>query len=113
MCVPAIKASQSIYFYKEFSLFFSPHVHENLPCPFSDIESANSSTPKISSLNVNSHTNHVSTDTGRRGEGGMGDGHTESEAVHALICRIQQAEGERDLFKEELSRALEQIEKLK
>ncbi|RUS86663.1 hypothetical protein EGW08_005537, partial [Elysia chlorotica] len=80
-----------------------------------DIESASNFATEVQSSNtVNSpHINHTSTPTGGQGEGATRDAMMESEAVHALICRIQQAEGERDLLSEELSRAIDQIEKLK
>ncbi|GFR86495.1 protein arginine N-methyltransferase 3 [Elysia marginata] len=81
-----------------------------------DIESAiTSPTTKMlaSSSDNSSYLNHTSTALRAIGEGATGDGLKESEAVHALICSMQQVETERDFLREELSRALEQIEKLK
>ena len=92
------------------------HFHKSIAgCLFSDIESASDFTTKMQSADTlnNPHVNQTSTAIGNGEDGGTGDAYSESEAVHALICRIQQAEGERDIVKEELSRALEQIEKLK
>ncbi|GFN80895.1 protein arginine N-methyltransferase 3 [Plakobranchus ocellatus] len=71
-----------------------------------DIESAINARPNKSCQNPNiSNTSH--------GSGGTGDGYAESDAIHALICRIHQVEAERDILREELNRALQQIEKLK